>query len=94
LASELGADLAAHTTPSLLARLEAAHRRLRSVVREEHPFIERVNAMAGAGHFVVEVPLLDRPIRDMRGLDELAGRLFPCAPAAVRERRLPPEALS
>jgi anion-transporting ArsA/GET3 family ATPase len=84
LAASLASDLPAHTAPSLLARLEAAHRRLRSVVAEEHPFVERVNKMAGDGHWVIQVPLLDRPIRDLAGLEALAARLFPGEPARGR----------
>ncbi len=82
-AAALAVDLPAHTAPSLLARLDVAHKRLRSVVHEERPFVDRVNAMASAGYFVVDVPLLDRPIRDMRGLRDLSARLFPDPPAAA-----------
>ncbi len=85
-ADRLGTDLPAHTVPSLLARLQVAHQRLRSVVSEEQPFVERVDELASSGHFVCEVPLLDHPIRDMDGLEELAHRLFRGAPRAERER--------
>ncbi len=85
-ATALAADLPDHTVPSLLARLEVAHQRLRSVVLEEQPFAQRVDSMASRGHWVVRVPLLDRPIRDMCGLEELAARLFPEAPQEVLER--------
>ena len=86
LATDLATDLPAHTVPSLLARLEVAHQRLRSVVHEERPFVQRVDSLASRGHWVIRVPLLDRPIRDMRGLDELADRLFREAPASGEAR--------
>jgi anion-transporting ArsA/GET3 family ATPase len=76
-AAILAEDLPAHTAASLQARLQVAHARLRSVVREEAPYVRRVQAMAGAGLLLVQVPLLEEPIRDMSGLEALAGRLFP-----------------
>ena len=93
-AGTLSADLQSHTVASLLARLEMAHRRLRSVVHEERPFLRRVNELARAGYFVVDVPLLDRPIRDMHGLRDLAARLFPDLPVAPPVRDVPCEELS
>ncbi len=93
-ATALAGDLPPHTAASLLARLEAAHGRLRSVVLEERPFLERVASMAGPTQPVVEVPLLDSPIRDMGGLRELALRLFPGSSSPHGERREPPEGLS
>jgi anion-transporting ArsA/GET3 family ATPase len=86
IAQEASQDLPGHTAASLLARLDMAHRRLRSVVNEERPFVERVNAMAARSHWILAVPLLDRPIRDMAGLEDLAARLFPRAEAPTRER--------
>lgn len=86
LAEGLARDLPAHTVPSLLARLEAAHRRLRSVVREEHPFVDRIRGMAGTRYALRLVPLLDRPIRDLRGLEDLAALLFPAESAPEMER--------
>lgn len=76
-AARLAADLPPHTAPSLLARLESAHWRLRSVVRAEQPFLERLRGLATGGTFLREVPRLDQPIRDLSGLTELCGQLFP-----------------
>ena len=93
-ARAMASDLPPHTVPSLLARLEVAHERLRSVVSEERPFVLKVNTMAGSAYSVCEVPLLDRPIRDMHGLRELAGWLFPGTSPAAQQRRAPRERLS
>jgi len=86
-AERLAQDLPPFTAASLLARLEAAHRRLRAVSQEEQPFLEQVHALADrppsqepavepGAIFVREVPLLDQPIRDMSGLLALDRHLF------------------
>jgi anion-transporting ArsA/GET3 family ATPase len=82
-AARLSADLPPHTAPSLLARIESAHWRLRSVVRAERPFIDRLHALASGAFFLREVPLLDQPIRDLGGLLDLCARLVPEAGAGA-----------
>jgi anion-transporting ArsA/GET3 family ATPase len=68
VAAGLDGDLPQHTRASLLARLEAAHRRLRSVRKQERPFLDRVANFGGPGIFHCLVPRLDEPIRDLAGL--------------------------
>ncbi|MCB9744596.1 MAG: ArsA family ATPase [Alphaproteobacteria bacterium] len=65
------------TAPSLIARLGAAHSRLRQVSAAEQAIIDRVRGMlAGDEAFLVEVPWLEEQVHDLRGLKRVAGELF------------------
>jgi len=74
LAGRLSADLAPHTAASLLARLEMAHQRLRSVAEAEAPRLARIRQVPAS--FVCELPLLDQPIRALDGLLDMNRHLF------------------
>jgi len=82
LSGPLSRDLSAEVVPQLLAHLERAHERLRTVARAEAQVIRRLGALGLEGRVWVEVPRLPEPIRDLAGLDRLNRHLFPGPPDA------------
>lgn len=72
---ELSSDQPGHVSRSLIARLEAAHRRLRSVVKQEKPFLVAASALVDSSMFLCKVPRLDEPVQDIDGLRRLLGGL-------------------
>jgi hypothetical protein len=76
-ARELSEDLPARTAASLVARLGAAHGRLRQQGHTERVLIKRVHGFTGdRGGPVVEIPRLEREVHDLDGLLEVGRHLF------------------
>ncbi|HJN72854.1 MAG TPA: ArsA-related P-loop ATPase [Myxococcota bacterium] len=73
-ARELASDLEPRTAASLVARLGAAHGRLRQQAGTEGELISRVSPIAGG--VLVEVPRLEHEVHDLHGLLAVAGHLF------------------
>jgi anion-transporting ArsA/GET3 family ATPase len=73
-ARELASDLESRTAASLVARLGAAHGRLRQQAGTESELIGRVSPIAGG--VLVEVPRLEHEVHDLHGLLAVAGHLF------------------
>ncbi len=80
LAADLSADLPDYTAASLIARLDMAHKRLRSVYRQEQEVMKKLSAMVGGNGFELRVLRLDEPVKDLDGL-RLMGEQFIPAPA-------------
>ena len=57
--------------PRVLARLGAAHRRLRELSVLDRERVERLRRMAGAGLWIQEVPRLSGEVHDLEGLRRL-----------------------
>lgn len=74
VAQKLAGDLEPRTAASLVARLGAAHGRLRQQASTEAQLIERVRPTAGG--VLVEVPRLEHEVHDLDGLLAVAGHLF------------------
>lgn len=81
----LAADLPGPTVPSLLARLDKAHERLRSVARQEQALLPRIEGLVGRGQFLVRAPRLDESIHNLDGLEKLDAHLFGGAPPSTPE---------
>jgi len=75
-AHRLGADLAPHTAQGLLARLGAAHRRLRELSLAETDQVDRVRREMREGQRIWTIPRLERDVHDLEGLALVADRLF------------------
>ena len=73
-ARELASDLEPRTAASLVARLGAAHGRLRQQAGTEAALLDRVRPLAGGA--LVEVPRLEHEVHDLDGLLAVAGHLF------------------
>lgn len=73
-ARELAADLEPRTAASLVARLGAAHGRLRQQHATENRLVDRVRSL-GSGR-VVEIPRLEHEVHDLAGLLEVSTHLF------------------
>ena len=73
-ARELSGDLEPRTAASLVARLGAAHGRLRQQNATEQQLVDQVRRM-GAGK-VIEVPRLEHEVHDLAGLVEVSTHLF------------------
>ena len=73
-ARALAHDLAPRTAASLIARLGAAHGRLRQLTRTEQALIQKVRGFSSG--FLVEVPRLEREVHDVNGLLNVATHLF------------------
>ncbi|MCB9794539.1 MAG: ArsA family ATPase [Alphaproteobacteria bacterium] len=70
-------DLDPRTAQSLIARLGAAHSRLRQVSGAEQAIIDRVRGLiAGDDAFLVQVPWLEEQVNDLGGLRRVADSLF------------------
>lgn len=65
--------------PQLLARLGAAHRRLRELAQLEASWVGLVRSAAGTGTPLVEVPRLAGEVHDLTALLDLHRYLFPVA---------------
>lgn len=76
VARELAGDLPGPVAPSLVARLDKAHGRLRAVARQEAVGVERALSLAPRDGVRVQVPRLPEPIRDLSGLEVLNTFLF------------------
>lgn len=68
-------DLPEGTADALLKRLDRAHERLRAVGRQERSVLDRIESLVPPKGFLVQVPRLDEPIRDLSGLRVLARHL-------------------
>jgi anion-transporting ArsA/GET3 family ATPase len=69
--------LPAGTQARLLARLGAAHGRLREVASRERKLIDKLAAkLDAAGGFLVELPRLEGEVHDLEALVALGGHLF------------------
>ena len=75
-ARHLSADLSPHVAGSLLARLEMAHQRLRTVMRQEERILLRILPLVPAEGILVRIPRLNEPIQSMEGLRQLNEHLF------------------
>jgi anion-transporting ArsA/GET3 family ATPase len=73
-ANALAGDLAPRTAASLIARLGAAHGRLRQLTRTERTLIHRVRGFNNG--FLIEIPRLEREVHDVNGLLMVATHLF------------------
>jgi anion-transporting ArsA/GET3 family ATPase len=73
-AQELSGDLESRTAASLVARLGAAHGRLRQQAATERPLVEKVRGFADG--FIVQVPRLENEVHDLHGLSAVAHHLF------------------
>ncbi len=73
-ARALASDLAPRTAASLIARLGAAHGRLRQLAATERKLIDKVNKTSEG--FLVEVPRLEREVHDVNGLLMVATHVF------------------
>ena len=73
-ARELAEGLEARTAASLVARLGAAHGRLRQQANTEADLIRQVGPMSGG--VLVEVPRLEHEVHDLDGLLAVASHLF------------------
>ncbi len=72
-----GQDLPAGTQARLLARLGAAHGRLREVAGRERQLIDDLAArLDAAGGFLVELPRLEGEVHDLAALVDLGVHLF------------------
>lgn len=67
-------DLEDWTAASLVARLGAAHRRLRALAAGERVLIEKVEGFSSG--FLVEIPRLEGEVHDLKGLALIAEFLF------------------
>lgn len=85
-AQELAQGLEARTAASLVARLGAAHGRLRQLAAAERRLIQLAAKHNPPDAFLVELPWLEQQIHDLPGLLALAERLFgaPSAPDPAR----------
>lgn len=89
----LGAEvrsLDAEVAPRVLARIAAAHARLRELVRSEERRIASIRAVGGASVPVVQVPRLRGEVHDLQALLALHLPLFGSAPAVVSSRTSTP----
>jgi anion-transporting ArsA/GET3 family ATPase len=73
-AKELSEDLQDWTAASLVARLGAAHRRLRALAAGERVLIEQVQGFSSG--FLIEIPRLEGEVHDLHGLARIASFLF------------------
>ena len=73
-AKELSEDLEDWTAASLVARLGAAHRRLRALAAGERALIEKVQVFSSG--FLLEIPRLEGEVHDLQGLARIASFLF------------------
>jgi len=77
LAAEAATGLPAGTSARLLARLGAAHARLREVARRERQLVDDLaSRLDAAGGFLVELPRLEGEVHDLGALRALGGYLF------------------
>lgn len=70
------ADLDPATARSLLARLGAAHRRLRELAAHEDQLVDGVRGHMRPGQLLWSVPRLPDEVHDLRGLAAVGGALF------------------
>ena len=73
-AQALSEDLESRTAASLVARLGAAHGRLRQQAATERALVEKVRSFADG--FIVQVPRLENEVHDLHGLSQVAHHLF------------------
>lgn len=73
-AQALSADLQDWTAASLVARLGAAHRRLRALSDGERVLIDTVQTFSSG--FLIEIPRLEGEVHDLQGLARIASHLF------------------
>ena len=71
-----GADLHERTAASLVARLGAAHGRLRQLAHSERVLIQALHKINPAGAFFVELPWLEQQVYDLGALRVVADSLF------------------
>ena len=71
-----GADLHDRTAASLVARLGAAHGRLRQLAHSERVLIHALHKINPAGAFFVELPWLEQQVYDLGALGVVADSLF------------------
>ncbi len=76
--------------PRLLARMTAAHGRLRELVRSEERRIASIRAVGGATVPVVQVPRLRGEVHDLQALLALHLPLFGSAPTVLSSLSSPP----
>ncbi len=76
LADELAHDLPPHTAASLLARLGAAHRRLRELARAEGALMGELRDHMQPTQRMWTVPRLEDEVNDLAGLATVGGHLF------------------
>jgi anion-transporting ArsA/GET3 family ATPase len=77
VASKLQSDLPPGTSVRLLARLGAAHRRLRQHAHIERKLIDDIRSMMHRDNeILVEVPRLEGEVHDLTALDRVSGQLF------------------
>lgn len=74
-ASALSADLPAHTGGQLLARLGAAHRRLRELSAVENRLVDAVRRRMVRGQLVWSVPRLEEDVHDLPSLGRIGEHL-------------------
>jgi anion-transporting ArsA/GET3 family ATPase len=77
LLGPMARDLSPATAGPLLARLGAAHRRLRELAALEASRVEELRRYAGGGTRVTVVPRFAEEVHDLAGLLRLHGNLFP-----------------
>jgi anion-transporting ArsA/GET3 family ATPase len=76
LASRLAEDLPPHTANSLVARLGAAHRRLRELSSAEDELVAGLKHHMQADQRMWTVPRLEDEVNDLGGLAKVGGYLF------------------
>lgn len=76
LAGSLSDDLPPHTASSLLARLGAAHRRLRELAGAEDALVGRLTKHMDTRQRLWTVPRLEDEVNDLQGLATVGGHLF------------------
>lgn len=77
-AATAAADLSAHTDGRLLARLGAAHRRLRELSAAEATLVDALGPHLRAGQSIWSVPRFEADVHDLAALDRIGAHL--CAP--------------
>lgn len=83
LVAELSADLPPSTDRSVLARLGAAHRRLRELAQAEEGIIAGMASHVRSGQKVWSVPRLEDEVNDLAGLARVGAHLFGAGPRGV-----------
>ena len=75
-AAELAEDLQPHTAAQLMARLGAAHRRLRELSEREAAFVRELRRHMSAVQVQWTVPRLQGEVHDLEALDHVGDHLF------------------
>ena len=69
-------DLSPHVAKTLLARLNSAHRRLRSLHRHEIKLVQKLSAQLDSNQKIWRVPRLHGEVHDLFALQKAGNMLF------------------